>query len=358
MAALLASELARMGHQVSLVSLFDPAASWIEAELRSANVSMHFLGKRPGLDLRMIPRLARVLRRERPETVHTHLHTLKYVLPACVAWRKCSVVHTLHNLAQHEIERSGQIFQRCAFRLGVAPVAIGAAVAESIREVYSVSALATIPNGIPVARYRAADGDRESTRSALSLPSGVPVFLTVGRLNAQKDHATLLRAFADSRLRALDARLVIAGTGELRRDLEEQVRELDLSARVQFLGVRGDVPALLAAADVFVLASRWEGNPLVVMEAMASGRPVVATRVGCVPELTSSATGRLVLPGDSAALADALVELGADRELAGVLGCAAAETAAARFDVSVMAQAYADFFARRTGDLLPTEVSC
>src|SRR5438552_862696 len=94
--SLLARHLRRSGHETSVVSLYDPHGSWIEAELRADGVPVDFLGKHPGLDLRMIPRLARVVARFRPDVIHTHLYVLKYVLPALAASRRCPVVHTVH----------------------------------------------------------------------------------------------------------------------------------------------------------------------------------------------------------------------------------------------------------------------
>ncbi len=358
MAAVLALELVRLGHEVSILSLFDPVGSWIEAELRAAGVRLTFLGKRPGLDVRMIPRLARVLATFKPDIVHTHLHTLKYVLPALVGRRKCAVVHTVHNLAEHEIERSGQLFQHAAFRLGVAPVAIGEAVAASIQRVYGLPACAIIPNGIPVAMYRSDAGVRAKVRLDLSLPEACPVFLAVGRLNEQKDHAALIDAFGDARVRRMGARLLIAGDGELRGALERKVEELDLSDSVRFLGVRNDVPQLLAAADAIVLSSRWEGNPLVVMEAMAAGRPVVATAVGCVPELVPAGAGVLVPPGDAAAFADAIFDLSRDLDAARRMGAAAAIFANERFDVAGMASAYSTLFASIVGAARADGAAC
>jgi glycosyltransferase involved in cell wall biosynthesis len=104
--------------------------------------------------------------------------------------------------------------------------------------------------------------------------------------------------------------------------------------------VRSDVPRLLAAADVFVLSSSWEGNPLAVMEAMAARRPVVATRVGCVPELVPEAAGEIVEAGDHWALARAMSRLGRDLALARAKGAAAGEIARDRFDDVAMAKAY------------------
>lgn len=336
----LTRHLARAGHAVAVVSMHDPEGLSVERELLDAGAAVYLLGQRPGLDPRMIPRCARAVRGFRPDLVHTHLSVLKYLLPGWALSARPPIVHTLHNLAERETGRAERALQGLAFRAGVVPVAIGDAVAESVRRVYGREPGATIPNGIPVADYAPAPGARERARAALALPPGAPAFVSVGRLMAQKDHALLLRAFASERLRAAGARLLLAGDGELRADLERQAADLGLGDRVRFLGRRGDVAEVLAAADVFALASRWEGNPLTVMEAMAAGRPVVATAVGCLPELVPPAAGRLVPAGDAAALEAALWELASDPALAAARGAAAARTARERFDAAAMARAY------------------
>lgn len=327
MAALMALGLGDAGHEVHVVSLYDPVGSWIEAELRPRVPVVH-LGKRPGLDPRILLPLRRVVRELRPDVVHTHLHALKYAL-AAVPPRK--LVHTLHNLAEHEMEGPTRRLHAIAFRLGVTPVAIGAAVAASIRRVYGFDPRHVIPNGIPLAACRAAPEARAQVRAELGLGDG-PVFLSVGRLNRQKNHAGLIRAFAQ----VPGAHLLIAGEGELRAELEAAT-----GPRVRLLGARKDVPRLLAAADVFVLASRWEGNPLVVMEAMAAGRPVVATAVGCVPELVEA--DGLVPPGDEGALAAAMRRAMVDPGPAGERARAVAD---ARFDARLMVDRYAELFGK------------
>jgi glycosyltransferase involved in cell wall biosynthesis len=133
------------------------------------------------------------------------------------------------------------------------------------------------------------------------------IVLGVGRLAAQKDFGTLIRAAARWQRRAVVPMLLIAGEGPLDSELRRQARTAGVAVR--FLGPRRDVPALLAAADVVVVPSAWEGQPLIVQEALCAGRPLVATRVGGIPELTGDDGARLVPPGDPEALAAAVTRL-------------------------------------------------
>jgi glycosyltransferase involved in cell wall biosynthesis len=169
-------------------------------------------------------------------------------------------------------------------------------------------------------------------RSAAARPSqlgtdGRPVVLGAGRLAAQKGFDTLIAAAARWRDRRPEPVLAIAGTGPLAGDLARQARELGVAVR--FLGWRDDLTGLLAAADVFALPSRWEGQPLILQEAMCAGRPIVATDVGGVRELTGDSGALLVSPGDPAAFAAAVLTVLDDAGLAAEVGRAAARRAAA-----------------------------
>jgi glycosyltransferase involved in cell wall biosynthesis len=150
--------------------------------------------------------------------------------------------------------------------------------------------------------------------------------LGVGRLAAQKDFGTLIRAAARWQRRAAVPLLVIAGEGPLDAELRRQAARAGVAVR--FLGPRRDVPALLAAADVVVVPSTWEGQPLIVQEALRGGRPLVATRVGGIAELTGDDGALLVPPGDPVALADAVTGLLDDPGAASRLAAAARARAA------------------------------
>jgi glycosyltransferase involved in cell wall biosynthesis len=195
-----------------------------------------------------------------------------------------------------------------------------------------------------VERYSHPLLSRAAWRRQVGVEADAFVYLCVARFSEQKDHATLLRAFAEGPAQLPNARLLLAGDGELRVQTEQLVYELKLGQRVMFLGRRTDIAETLAAADAFVLGSRWEGNPLSVMEAMAAGKPVIATAVGAIPELVRHGTdGMLSAAGDVSGLAQGMLRIQIDRA-AEVMGRAAATRARERFGLAAMARAYAELY--------------
>lgn len=211
-------------------------------------------------------------------------------------------------------------------------------------DVVPAERLRVIPNGIDVETFAADPDDRRRLRAELSLGEGDFAWLAAGRLTEQKDLPTLLRAFVPHHRRFVRSRLLIAGKGELRAELEALARDLQVDEAVTFLGERSDVPRLMAAADAFVLSSAWEGLPNVVMEAMAAGRPVVATDVGGVSELLEDGeTGAIVPPGRAQELAramDALVEMPEERRVG--MGRAGRRVLQERFALDRVMQQWSD----------------
>jgi glycosyltransferase involved in cell wall biosynthesis len=325
-ATALACRLDRDRFETAVVSLFDAFPHGLEPELEACGVHVWHLGKHPGLDVRMYPRLLRVAREFSPHIVHTHSYVMRYALPLA---RRARLVHTVHNLATLEVDTIGRAVHRAAWRMGATPVAVSREVARSFREVYGFEPR-VIANGVDTAAF-ARPGARERWRAAHGFLETDRIVVCVARLDRQKNPLGLLEAFA----RVPDAHLVLAGRGSLEDEVRRRAGE-----RVHVLGVVEEVSELLAAADAFAMASDWEGNPMAVLEAMAAGLPVAATAAGGVPELVEDGvTGVLVPRGDMRALGDAIAFALAHPEMG-----AAGRARAARFDISEMVTSYAGLF--------------
>ena len=303
------------------------------------------LGKRRGHDVRAFVRLARTLRRLRPQIVHSRNWA---AFDAVVAARLAGVPFVVHGEHGREIsDPHGRLRRRNQARRLLAPlVSRFITVSEDLRRwlIQEVRLpphkITTIHNGVDLSRF--GDLERHTARLRLGLSGDAPVIGTVGRLDPVKDQAGLARAFAMVLKAQPAAMLVIAGDGPCRADLLRLVAELGIADRVRLLGARSDVPAVLAAMDVFVLPSIAEGISNTILEAMASGLPVVATRVGGSPELIEDGVGgTLVPPQDPSALAGALTVYLDEPGLRTLHGKCARRRATERFGLERMCDAYA-----------------
>ena len=177
------------------------------------------------------------------------------------------------------------------------------------RGVTTASRVRVIPNSVKLDAF-APDDSRDEVRGELGISKDEFLWLAAGRLSPAKDYPTMLNAFAELSRGRPGATLAIAGDGPLRSEVEALVRRLGIVERAKVLGLRRDVPRLHQACDALVLSSAWEGMPVVVLEAMASRRPVVATSVASIPEmLEDGVSGLLVPPGEPGALAEAMAKL-------------------------------------------------
>jgi glycosyltransferase involved in cell wall biosynthesis len=292
----------------------------------------------------VLARVARTMGHFRPQVVHTHTYVLRYAFPYMLCRRVPAMVHTVHNLAEREVEWYERWVHQLAFRRGVLPVAIAREVADSIRRVYGIDDVTLIPNGIPVDTFRAPSIDRERWRNKEGFAPTDVLFVCVAALRPQKNPALLLEAFHRGAASDPRARLLFVGEGDLKSELERQIGALGLQERVHLLGLRSDVPEMLNAADVFVLSSDYEGNPLAVLEAMAAGKPMICTAVGGVPELVEGECGLLVPPRDAQALSKAMSYMLESPKARQTMGGASARRAVERFDLRVMTEAYEDLY--------------
>lgn len=268
--------------------------------------------------------LTRLLRSLRPRLVH-----VTDVWPqAFVAARLARVPRVLVTHHTPELPLADNLAGRAWRRAGWATRPEVIYTSEADRERDGRSPSHVVPLGIELDRF---------SRGTPALEPGGPVVGNVARLAPQKDHATLLEAFARVRAERPDARLVLVGEGELRAELEERARRLGIADSVLFTGARDDVPDLLASFDVFAFPSLFEGLCLAVIEAQAAGVPVVATPVGGIREtVVEGETGLLVEPRDAAGLASAILRLLADRELSARLSAEARRRVRDRYSVDRM----------------------
>lgn len=197
-----------------------------------------------------------------------------------------------------------------------------------------------IPSGIDTTRFAVTADQRTKQRAALGIAPHECVVLAVGALAERKGHITLLQAAALLRPKGKQLRYLICGDGPLRTRLGNEARTLGIAEDVRFLGFCPNVIDYLAAADVFVHVPLWEGLGIAVIEALAAGLPVVASRVGGIPELIEDGqSGLLVPPQEPAVLAAAIERVVGDRSWAKRLGTNSQAAVRSRYDVTVMAQA-------------------
>jgi glycosyltransferase involved in cell wall biosynthesis len=285
----------------------------------------------PGLRPGMIWRLRHLFRRERFDVIHTHDDKpLLYAGPAGWLAGVPRRVHTHHHGCIPQMGGRQRRLVAWASRLVNPFVCVSQDAARYAAEQgISASKLRVFWNGIDLARF-AYRGPQ---------PEGPAV--TVARLSPEKDVRNLLGAARQVIDVMPGFRLEIAGDGPCRTELMELADELHLGEHVRFLGEVGDVSALLGRASLFVLPSQSEGISLTILEAMARGLPVVATRVGGTPEVVEDGeTGLLVAARDSAALAHGILQLAGNPQEARRMGLAARQRAEMHFDVRKMVAQY------------------
>ena len=303
---IVANALAQRGWKVTVLSFLPFSETSLRVELDEPGVSLISLNARGDVSkLAGVARAVAMVRRVRPDVLVGFM--FHGIMTARVAGRFAgtpAVVSAVRN------EAHGRARERAMAATGwmtdsVTVMSDGLASRIAERGVASPSRLAVIPNAVDFERF-GAGGRRDRTRQKLGVGAGEFLWLAAGRLAEAKDYPGLLRAFSvvADRRRVL---LLIAGDGPLRGKLARLVDDLGLAGPVRLLGLRDDLPELYLASDSLVLSSAWEGMPNVVLEAMASGTPVVATAVGAAPEMVEDGeTGFVVAPGDHAALAGAM----------------------------------------------------
>ena len=301
----------------------EPGLASLMKAARALNIETKVVPKLAGTRLVLaLPRFLHELRTANPQIFHAHLNWLlscRYGLLAAYLARIPVIVATVQNFMEppwaRTIDIAQRVFEKCLHQY----IAVSNAVGRQLCQTFHVPCqkVEVIHNSIPAAAF---DRPPNTTlRAMLNRGTDRPIVLCIARLDAQKGHTYLLPAIRD----VPNAIFVLVGDGPERASLEAQAASLGIRDRVIFLGHRDDVAELLASCDLLVLPSLYEGLPLSVLEAMAAGKPVVATSVGGTPEaVLDGETGFLVPSRDPTALVRAIQRLLTDARLRRKMGMA------------------------------------
>lgn len=339
------------------------------------HVSLYPLGSlvreiSPRDDLAATTEIATVLRQVRERTglpliVHTHSSKAGIVGRAAARLAGADVViHSVHgfgfDVAGHSPMRAVLVgAEKLAARVTDHFITVSKATqAQGVAlGLFTAANSSVIYSGIRLERFRLPDrlasDQRAAVRAELGIPADAPLAGMVGNFKPQKSPLDFVEACALALKRVPGAYFVFAGDGELRAEVEARVQALGLTGRLKLLGWRRDIPRVMAALDVLVLTSRWEGLPRVIPQAMAAGKPVVATAVdGSVEAVTEGVTGYLCPPGDYRRIAARMVDLLRDLPTAQKMGAAGRERVAP-WDINDMVRQQEKLYERLLTARLP-----
>jgi glycosyltransferase involved in cell wall biosynthesis len=323
-----------------------PSVQVAEQRMQAAGVRYFGLGRRTSWDFHRWLKLRSVLRREGFDVIHTHMFGSNAwgTVVGRLARTPAIVAH------EHTWSFEGRPLRRLVDREVIGRgssvfIAVSQADRRKMIEIEGVKPekVLFVPNGIPTPPPPSG----ADVRAELGIPAGAPVIGSVSVLRPQKALDVFVRAAVPLLRDYPDLRVLIAGEGPLKAELTELVRSLGLPDRLMLLGYRSDVPDVLAALDVAVSSSLFEGSPLAVMEFMEAARPIVATTVGGVPDLIDDGVhGLLVPPADADALSAAIRRMLDDREAARAMGERARERRRREFDIDLTVRRFESLYLR------------
>lgn len=317
-------------------------------ELKNRGYKIFKLGRKPGIDFTVIWQLARLLRKEKLDIVHTHQYTpYFYGATAAIFSSRSKVIFTEHGRHQPDRVRPRRIIYNQFLNLftgritGVSNFSKDSLVRY---EKLPASKIDVIYNGINLEEFKISV-DREAKRMELGIDRDEIAIGMIGRFDPVKNHSLLLEAFKEVIKSIPKAKLLLIGDGPLRESLQSTVYSLQLERNVIFLGIRRDIPQVLQALDIYCLSSIAEATSLTLLEAMATGLPVVATDAGGNPEIVlRDQTGILVSPSNYIEFAKAIITLAQDSEKRRRMGEAGKKRVKSLFTMDKMLEQYENLY--------------
>lgn len=317
------------GENVKVVSLYN-CNTPISERLHDSGIEVLYLGKRLGFDYSLVKKISRLVNEEKPDVLHSHLNVLPYLF---FATRKTPIVHTLHSIASKEQVGYEKIICRYIYKTKrCTPVTISPAMKETaIREhgLFSEK-IPVVYNGVDLCKF--------CPKSNYELHERINI-VHVGSLIPLKNHILMLEAIDAVREEFPSVHLCFLGVGTYEERLRQVVAKKHLERTVEFVGLTSNVAKYLSEADAFILPSQYEGMPMSIIEAMGTGLPIIASRVGGIPDMIDDEKSGLLIEPTVEELIKALLRLLCDKTLRETIGTNALKKTA-KFSSEYMAKKY------------------
>ena len=343
MVANLVSYIDKTRFQILVISLASPRNTHIQKRIEETGTEIFYGGKGEFSSWKVFVSVYMALQKFRPDLIHSNMYAYAFCVPYLLTHRVL-LLHTIHNKPANEFKKKyKRLISFLYWRKKAVPVAISHIIEREMWELYS--GLCKVER-----IYNPVETEKFCTKREKCEKREV-VFINVARFMKQKNHFLLLKSFAGARKQVPFIHLMLVGDGELRNEIEKMVSNLKMDSAVTFVGNVDNVNDYLAEADVFVLSSDYEGLPLSVLEAMASGLPILATEVGGLADLVTD-NGYLVQAGDERKLEERIVELANNAALRYEMGKRSAAHAA-QYDSREFIRKYEELYRKYARSKIP-----
>lgn len=296
----LVNNIDKKNYQIKLISLYN-YHSPITERLEKNGYEIIYLDKKKGIDLSIIRKLKKVFKEEKPDIIHTHRYVLEYVVPANNMSCKSKIIHTVHNVANKEVDKKRRILQKRWFKkFNITPVGISDIIKDTIVKEYNLN-----PKKVPVVLNAI---DMSKCIKKLDYSNTYKI-LNIGRLAEQKNQKFLIDVFYKVHQRHPEYKLKIIGNGPLYDEIHNQIISLGLE---KFVEIEKDKPSCfedLNNSDIFILTSKWEGVPMTIIEALGTGLPILSSNVGGISNMIENGVDGILINLDEEEFVNNIIEL-------------------------------------------------
>ena len=330
--------LKALGQDVFAVSFFDYHSA-ITKRLESNGISIIYLNKKPGLDLSIYKKLQQIIKQERPDVVHTHRYVMQYVTPIAKMLKIKKNVHTVHSVAQKEQEAGKRKLAKYFYRhWGVVPVALSKEIQKTIEEEYGLS-----ESQIPIV-YNGESLSKFSPKKDYGIKGALKI-VHIGRFLPVKNQLLIVESIAELKKIGIPVELLLIGDNDnsYGAEVRKTISDYHVEKEIHMVGLLDDVSSMLSTSDLFILPSEYEGMPMTLIEAMATGLPIISSSVGGIVDMLEDGDSGLLINPQKDSLVQAICRVYSDEQLRKRLGTQA-RVRSSMFSSETMALSYLNIY--------------